>query len=98
MDVHPPITPERALFSPIEQLKLHADKALPIFIARAGQDSPQLNSTIDRFVTEATTRDVAIEVHNVKGAPHAFDVRTPTPEVRDVIARAIAFMKANLEK
>ena len=29
-DIRPPITPERAPFSPIEQLKLHADKLPPI--------------------------------------------------------------------
>lgn len=98
LDVRPPVTGERALFSPIEQLKLHADKLPPILIARAGSDFAQLNATIDRFAAEALSRDVAVEVHNMKGAPHAFDVRTPTAEVRDVIARTVAFMKANLEK
>ncbi|HEV2689560.1 MAG TPA: dienelactone hydrolase family protein [Bryobacteraceae bacterium] len=98
MDIRPPVTGERAQFSPIEQLKLHADKLPPMLIARAGADSAALNATIDRFVAEALSRDVPIELHNVKGAPHAFDVRTHTAEVRDVIARTIEFMKANLEK
>jgi acetyl esterase/lipase len=98
MDIQPPLTPERLPFSPVEQLKLNAEKLPPIFIARAGHDSPGLNATVDRFVTEATSRDVAIELHNVKGAPHAFDILTPTAEVREVVARAIAFMKANLGK
>jgi acetyl esterase/lipase len=98
MDIQPPLTPERLPFSPVEQLKLHAEKLPPILIARAGHDSPALNATIDHFVAEATARDVAIELHNVKGAPHAFDILTPTAEVREVIARAIAFMKTNLAK
>lgn len=98
MDIRAPVTGERALFSPVEQVKLHADKMPPVLIARAGQDSAGLNATIDRFVAEALARDVAIEVYNVKGAPHAFDIRTPTADVREVVARAIAFMKENLEK
>ncbi len=98
LDIRPPISPERAAFSPIEQLKLHADKLPPIFLARAGKDSPGLNATVDRFVAEAASRDVAIEFHNIRGVPHAFDILTPSPEVRSVIARVIAFMKASLER
>jgi acetyl esterase/lipase len=98
LDIQPPITPDRAQFSPIEQLKLHAAKLPPILIARAGNDSPALNATIDRFVAEALSHDVPIEVHNIKGVPHAFDVQSPAPEVRAVIARTIAFLKENLEK
>jgi acetyl esterase/lipase len=90
------VKPENAQYSPIEQLKLRADKLPPILIARAGKDSAGLNGTIDRFVAEATARDVAIELHNIKGAPHAFDVMTPTTEVRAVIARTIEFLKENL--
>ena len=98
MDIPPPLTPERAVFSPIEQLKLNADKLPPILIARAGKDSAWLNATIDRFVAEAASHDIRIEFHNIRGAPHGFDVLRATPEVRAVIARAIAFMKANLEE
>jgi acetyl esterase/lipase len=98
MDISPPVTGERAQFSPIEQLKLHADKLPPILIARAGHDSAGLNTTIDRFVAEALSRNVTIELHNVKSAPHAFDALTPTVEVRDLIERTIAFMKHNLER
>jgi len=96
LDIMPPVTAEKTQYSPIEQLKLHADKLPPILIARAGQDSPQLNATVDRFVAEALSHDVKIELHNIKGAPHAFDILTPTPEVREVIARTIQFMKTNL--
>jgi acetyl esterase/lipase len=98
LDIRPPISPERAAFSPVEQLKLHAEKLPPIFLARAGKDSAGLNATIDRFVAEAASRDVAIEFHNIRGVPHAFDIQTPSPEVRNVIARVIAFMKASLEQ
>jgi acetyl esterase/lipase len=98
LDIRPPISPERFAFSPIEQLKLHAEKLPPIFLARAGKDSAGLNATIDRFVAEAASRDVAIEFHNIRGVPHAFDIQTPSPEVRNVIARVIAFMKASLEQ
>jgi acetyl esterase/lipase len=98
MDIKPPVTGERAQFSPIEQLKLNAAKLPPILIARAGKDSAGLNATIDRFVAEALSRDVPIEVHNIKGAPHAFDILTPSAEVREAIARTVAFLKENLEK
>jgi len=98
MDIAPPVTGERAQYSPIEQLKLNAAKLPPILIARAGADSTGLNATIDRFVAEALSRDVPVELHNLKGAPHAFDVQTPSAEVRLIIERTIAFMKQNLEK
>ena len=38
----------------------------------AGKDSAGLNATIDRFVAEATSPDVAIEFHNIRGALIAF--------------------------
>lgn len=93
LDIQPSITAEREQYSPVEQLKLHAGKTPPILIARAGQDSKQINATIDRFISEAMSHDVQLELHNIKGAPHAFDILTPTPEGREVIARTIQFMK-----
>ena len=80
------------------QVKENAAKLPPILIARAGADSERLNATIDHFIADALASDVKIEVHNIRGAPHAFDIRTPTPEVRGVIARTIEFMRSNLEK
>ena len=96
LDIRPPISPERAPFSPIEQLKLHADKLPPIFLAR-GQGFAGSECDHRSLRGGSGTRDVAIEFHNIRGVPHAFEILTPSPEVRSVIARVIDFMKASLE-
>lgn len=58
---------------------------LPLLVVRAGGDEmPGLLATIDRFVAQHE-----VELIDVPGAPHAFDLIEDRPEV---IARVLAFL------
>lgn len=97
----PGITPEQveraaAMFSTANQIH-GADRILiPLFVGRAGLDSPGLNRTIDRLVQEALSKNMSIEVWNHPAGRHGFDILDDNARSREIIARAIAFLRHNL--
>lgn len=70
---------------------------LPLFLARAGQDTPQLNETIDSFVAEALARNLPLSVVNHPGAPHAFDLFDDSEATREIVRQALSFMRLHLQ-
>ena len=47
---------------------------VPLFIARGGCDEvPQVNETLDRFITHALAANLPLTVANHATGPHAFD-------------------------
>jgi len=84
-------------FSPINYLANEADKIAPVFIARAGLDQiPTLGESIDRFVREALSKNIALTVANHPTGAHGFDNQNDDERSREIIQNAIAFMKAHL--
>ena len=74
-------------------------RALPLFIARAGQDQmPHLNETLDRFLAHASAHNLPVTLANHPTAPHAFDLFDDTETSREVVRRILAFTKTHLEK
>ena len=74
-----------------------AGKIAPLFIARAGQDEvPTMNDSIDRFIREAISKNMAITVMNHPQGSHGFDNRNDDERSREIIQAAIAFMKLHL--
>ena len=69
---------------------------LPLFIVRAGQDNPQLNETIDRFLGKALSCNLPITFANLPAAPHSFDVLHDSETSREVIRQILAFMRFHL--
>lgn len=69
---------------------------LPLFIVRAGQDNPQLNETIDRFMAGALRCNLPVTFANHPTAPHAFDVMQDDEDSREIIKRILAFMRFHL--
>lgn len=55
-------------FSPAAYVEAGTAPALPILVARAGQDQPTLNGTIDAFVQGALAANLPIEVLNHPGS------------------------------
>ncbi len=101
LDVNPQMTPPEELqrlseHSPLAQLKRSGERVAPILIARAGLDNAGLNDGITRFVQEARTRHVAIEVLEHPQGRHGFDILDENDRSREIIARAIEFLKAHL--
>jgi acetyl esterase/lipase len=69
---------------------------LPLFIARAGQDSPDLNGAIDRFVTHALWRNLPITLVNHAQGPHAFDLYDDSETTREIVRQILAFLRFRL--
>lgn len=69
---------------------------LPLFIARAGQDNPQLNETIDRFLAQAVSRNLPVTFANHHSAPHFFDVMDDSDASRQIIRQVLEFMQFHL--
>jgi acetyl esterase/lipase len=66
---------------------------LPIFVARAGLDHPDLNQTLDSFVMQALSANVPLEVMNHPHGHHGFDMFDDNERSRQIIARSLAFMR-----
>src|SRR5581483_2211427 len=64
----------RLEFSPLHQLKQKGRAVPPLFVARAGQDMPALNSVLDRFVQQALASHVTIDFSQHATGQHGFDI------------------------
>jgi acetyl esterase/lipase len=84
-------------FSPVSYLTNETDKIAPVFIARAGRDEvPTMNDSIDRFIREALTNNLALTLANHPTGVHGFDNQNDDARSREIIESAIAFMKLHL--
>jgi acetyl esterase/lipase len=68
----------------------------PLLVVRAGQDRPKLNRSIDRFLTAAAAGGAPVELVDLPGAHHAFDIVDDTDASRDAIARVLGFLRRHL--
>ena len=72
-------------------------KDLPVLLARAGKDRPQMNEGLDQLAARALQANAPWTVLNVPGGHHGFDVLDDTEESRDAIRATLAFLRARLE-
>jgi acetyl esterase/lipase len=68
----------------------------PIFVARAGLDSPDLNNDLDQFIAAALKENLALEVMNHPTGRHGFDILDSNDRSREIIRSAIEFLKTHL--
>jgi acetyl esterase/lipase len=72
-------------------------QALPLFIARAGQEQfPHLNESIDRFLAQAVTRNRPITFVNHATGPHSFDLLQDSETSREIIRQVLSFLRSQL--
>jgi acetyl esterase/lipase len=83
-------------FSPLNQLQTRQALPVPFLIARAGQDHPELNQTIDAFVQTALSFNAPITLINHPTGPHGFDTRDDSQQSRAVIAQTLTFLQQHL--
>jgi acetyl esterase/lipase len=77
----------------------HADPAPgwpPLLVVRAGLDRPELNRTIDGFVTAAGDRGLPVELVRHPDGHHGFDVVDDSDASRAVIRRIVGFLRGHL--
>ena len=67
---------------------------VPVFVARAGLDSPQLNRGLDSLVTKLSDAGVPLTLLNYPGGQHAFDINDSTAMTAHVIDETLDFMAA----
>ena len=70
---------------------------LPVLLARAGKDRPQMNAMVDQLATRAMQANAPWTVLNVPGGHHAFDVLDETEESRAAVRATVGFLKSHLE-
>lgn len=85
-----------AEFSPVTYLRKDGPKFPPVFIGRAGHDSPVINGAVDRFVAQALALNQMIELMNHPEGRHGFDILNDDSRSREIIARALEFIKAHI--
>jgi hypothetical protein len=70
---------------------------IPVLFARAGLDNPGLNDGLDALVALAVRENRPVELVNLPGAVHGFDLRDDDVATRQAIARTLDFMEAALK-
>lgn len=70
---------------------------VPVFIARAGLDTPGLNRGLDSLSQQLVSAGVAVTVANYPGGRHAFDIADSTAMTQRIIDQTLDFMSATLD-
>lgn len=71
----------------------------PIFLARAGRDQfAGLNDALDRLVAGALAANLSLTLVNHANGPHAFDLFDDTEMSREIIRRALGFLRFQLDQ
>lgn len=84
-------------FSPVAALEGISLLPMPVLVARAGQDHPALNGSLDTFVTLALGANAPLDALNHPAGQHAFDTRTDDARTREIISHTLAFVRERFE-
>jgi hypothetical protein len=71
---------------------------IPLFVVRAGEDSPQLNKSLEHFIYEATKRNLPFTFVNYAAGQHAFDIENDAISSQEIIKHTLAFLYEHLFK
>jgi acetyl esterase/lipase len=92
----PPPESEIERWSATTALGASAEGLPPLFVARAGRDSPRIKAGTDLFVARALALDVDLELHDHPTGQHGFDIRDDDLRSRGIIAAALTFFADRL--
>jgi len=85
-------------FSPLVQMEHAGPSMPPLFVARAGNDQvPTLRDAMDRFVTSALAHDAPLQLVNVPGIEHGFEI-DEDPRVREALRSLLRFLAEHLDR
>lgn len=74
-------------FRPVETVETAGD--LPIVLTRAGRERPQVAATVEAFTSAAGRCGAQLEIIDVPGGRHGFDMLDYTDESRHAVRRAL---------
>jgi acetyl esterase/lipase len=83
-------------FSATDLLLRRPAEIAPIFIARAGLDSLELNDALDTFIAQAIEQNVEVTVMNHPTGQHAFDILNDSERSCEIIQATLTFMRTHL--
>jgi len=83
-------------YSPLQQLENSTRPIPPMFIARMGQDQPNIKASVDHFIPVALAKNVSLTLSNDPEGHHGFDIEDNTDASREVIRQTMQFVKAYL--
>lgn len=83
-------------YSPINLISKNADKIPPLFIARAGLDSPIINESIGKFINEALAYNLTIDMCNHSTGVHGFDLFTDDRRTQEIMEKALNFLEIHM--
>jgi acetyl esterase/lipase len=86
----------RQTFSASRSLGDNARPAPPILVARAAQDNPWLNGTIDRFVQTALSSGAMLDLLNHPKGRHSFDILDDDARSKQIIRYTLEFLRDQL--
>jgi acetyl esterase/lipase len=96
----PPVVDDQTIrdFSAIYYLQEAASerREAPILIAKAGQDSPHFNASIDRFAAKAADTRLRVEMLTHPDGQHGFDIFDDDDQTRSIVKQTLSFLKLNL--
>jgi acetyl esterase/lipase len=85
-------------FSPLAAVENMGKLSMPVLVARAGQDHPALNKSLDAFVEAALAANAPLDVLNHPAGNHAFDTRNDDARTREIISHTLAFIRARFDE
>lgn len=71
---------------------------VPMLVARAGQDVPFINNTIDAYITRAVAQDAPLTLISYADGQHAFDILDNNDQTKEIVRQTLDFLKFNLLK
>jgi hypothetical protein len=70
---------------------------VPIFVIRSGKDeTPGLNTSLDRFIAAAIAQNQPITLVNHAEAPHSFELYDNSEAARLILRQALEFLRTRL--
>jgi acetyl esterase/lipase len=83
-------------FSPVAAVERGDATRIPMLLARAGQDRPMLNQSIDTFVQAALGANWNLTLLNHPEGHHAFDTLDNTSRTHEIITATVEFVQRYL--
>lgn len=68
----------------------------PVVLTQVGQEQPQIQATVDRFLAKAAETGTSVHVIDVPNGHHGFDVADHTDESRQAVLAAADFVTERL--
>lgn len=93
-DSNPPLRAAVVYYGTSDAPRIRTD--LPVFLVKAGHDSPRLNASIDAFAARAAAANAPWTVVYAPNSHHAFDGLDETDESRRIVRQTLAFFREYL--